>query len=62
MDEVVDPKITIKVIGHQWYWSASFHESDKSLTKCTRLVYKASSLLKDKTKSFSFDVKRLKKL
>jgi cytochrome c oxidase subunit 2 len=20
MDEVIDPKITIKVIGHQWYW------------------------------------------
>lgn len=21
MDEVVDPSITIKAIGHQWYWS-----------------------------------------
>jgi len=21
MDEVVDPAITIKAIGHQWYWS-----------------------------------------
>jgi cytochrome c oxidase subunit 2 len=21
MDEVVDPAVTIKAIGHQWYWS-----------------------------------------
>jgi cytochrome c oxidase subunit 2 len=21
LDEVIDPKVTIKVIGHQWYWS-----------------------------------------
>lgn len=21
MDEVIDPSITIKAIGHQWYWS-----------------------------------------
>jgi len=21
MDEVIDPAITIKVVGHQWYWS-----------------------------------------
>jgi cytochrome c oxidase subunit 2 len=30
MDEVVDPTITIKAIGHQWYWSAPSHENDKS--------------------------------
>lgn len=22
IDEIIDPAITIKVIGHQWYWSA----------------------------------------
>jgi cytochrome c oxidase subunit 2 len=38
MDEVVDPTITIKAIGHQWYWSTPSHESDKSPTKCFRLV------------------------
>ena len=21
MDEVIDPALTIKVVGHQWYWS-----------------------------------------
>jgi cytochrome c oxidase subunit 2 len=24
MDEMVDPSLTIKVIGHQWYWSYEF--------------------------------------
>nr|YP_009024159.1 cytochrome c oxidase subunit II [Whitmania acranulata]AGL34615.1 cytochrome c oxidase subunit II [Whitmania acranulata]QIC20349.1 cytochrome c oxidase subunit II [Whitmania acranulata] len=24
VDEVVDPKLTIKVIGHQWYWSYQY--------------------------------------
>lgn len=38
MDEVVDPTITIKAIGHQRYRSAPFHESDGSATKCTGLV------------------------
>lgn len=27
MDEVIDPVITIKVIGHQWYWSYEMKES-----------------------------------
>jgi heme/copper-type cytochrome/quinol oxidase subunit 2 len=45
MDEVVDPTITIKVIGHQWYWSAPSHESDRSATKCTRLVLWSAKLL-----------------
>ena len=26
IDEVVDPAITIKVIGHQWYWSYEFSD------------------------------------
>ncbi|KAL2937950.1 Cytochrome c oxidase subunit 2 mitochondrial [Bienertia sinuspersici] len=37
MDEVVvDPAITIKAIGHQWYWSAPLHEGDLSATKCLK--------------------------
>ena len=36
MDEVVvDPAITIKAIGHQWYRSAPLNEGDLSATKCT---------------------------
>lgn len=26
MDEVVDPSITIKVVGHQWYWSYEYSD------------------------------------
>ncbi|CAM6054579.1 unnamed protein product [Sphagnum tenellum] len=29
MDEVVDPAITIKAIGHQWYWSYEGRPSDE---------------------------------
>lgn len=34
MDEVIDPAITLKVIGHQWYWSyeySDYNTSDKSI-------------------------------
>ena len=31
MDEVIDSQITIKVIGHQWYWSAPFNYMDRSV-------------------------------
>jgi len=30
MDEVVDPAITIKVIGHQWYWSYEYSDYNTS--------------------------------
>jgi cytochrome c oxidase subunit 1 len=26
MDEVIDPVLTIKVIGHQWYWSYEYYD------------------------------------
>lgn len=39
MDEVVvNPAITIKAIGHQWYRSAPLNEGDGSATKCTGLL------------------------
>jgi cytochrome c oxidase subunit 2 len=36
IDEVIDPAITIKVIGHQWYWSYEF--SDYVTTAQTEAV------------------------
>ena len=30
MDEVVDPAITIKAIGHQWYWSYEYSDYSRS--------------------------------
>ena len=26
MDEVVDPAVTVKAIGHQWYWSYEYSD------------------------------------
>jgi len=28
MDEVIDPSLTIKAIGHQWYWSYEYSDVD----------------------------------
>jgi len=28
MDEIVDPQVTVKAIGHQWYWSYEFGDFD----------------------------------
>ena len=33
MDEIVDPAVTVKAIGHQWYWSyeySDYNQSDES--------------------------------
>ena len=30
MDEVVDPAVTIKAIGHQWYWSYEYSDYNTS--------------------------------
>ena len=34
MDEIIDPIITLKVIGHQWYWSYEYSDNlvDESLS------------------------------
>ncbi len=31
MDEVIDPSITLKVIGHQWYWSYEYSDCKKAV-------------------------------
>lgn len=30
LDEINDPQITLKVIGHQWYWSYEYSDYDKN--------------------------------
>ena len=36
MDEIVDPAITIKVVGHQWYWSYEYSDyADQDGTSIT---------------------------
>lgn len=31
LDEVIDPTITLKVIGHQWYWSYEYSDNDSNI-------------------------------
>jgi cytochrome c oxidase subunit 2 len=31
MDEVIDPALTIKAVGHQWYWSYEYSDYDKPI-------------------------------
>lgn len=33
LDEMNDPRITLKVIGHQWYWSYEYSDYDKMACK-----------------------------
>jgi cytochrome c oxidase subunit 2 len=33
MDEVIDPGVTIKAVGHQWYWSYEYSDYEISLGK-----------------------------
>jgi cytochrome c oxidase subunit 2 len=30
MDEVIDPAMTLKVIGHQWYWSYEYSDYESA--------------------------------
>lgn len=32
MDEVVDPAITIKAVGHQWYWSYEYSDYENDIS------------------------------
>lgn len=34
IDEVVDPVVTLKVIGHQWYWSYEYNDYSDSNGNC----------------------------
>jgi cytochrome c oxidase subunit 1 len=36
MDEIIDPVLTVKVIGHQWYWSYEY--SDYSIVYANRML------------------------
>lgn len=35
MEEVVDPSITLKVVGHQWYWSYEYSDYVSQLSEAT---------------------------
>lgn len=45
MDEVADPAVTIKAIGHQWYWSYEF--SDYNSYEESSVMYDSYMILED---------------
>lgn len=47
-DELIDPTITIKAIGHQWYWSYEY--SDYSLTDNDLVTYDSYMIQEDSLK------------
>jgi len=47
MDEIVDPAITIKAVGHQWYWSYEHSDYATCLPEKTTLKYNCYMLTLD---------------
>jgi len=45
MDEVVDPSLTLKVVGHQWYWTYEY--SDYATDEETSIVYDSYLVAED---------------
>ena len=44
MDEVVDPSLTVKVIGHQWYWSYEYSDVEGEATEFDSYMVPTSDL------------------
>jgi cytochrome c oxidase subunit 2 len=39
MDEIIDPAITLKVIGHQWYWSYEYSDYNNTTSENTGINF-----------------------
>ena len=44
MDDIIDPSITIKAIGHQWYWSYEYSDSDSKKIEFDSYMIPSSDL------------------
>lgn len=44
MDEIVDPSLTIKAVGHQWYWSYEYSDIDEESIEFDSYMIPASDL------------------
>jgi cytochrome c oxidase subunit 2 len=47
MDEVVDPAVTLKVIGHQWYWSYEYSDYNHLTEENTGINFDSYMLADD---------------
>lgn len=50
MDDVIDPDITIKVVGHQWYWSYEYSDIEKLFPSDTVIAFDSYMLSVDDLK------------
>nr|QZH57650.1 cytochrome c oxidase subunit II [Nemalecium lighti] len=46
MDDIIDPSLTIKAIGHQWYWSYEYSDSNESTVEFDSYMLPSSDLKK----------------
>jgi cytochrome c oxidase subunit 2 len=44
MDEVIDPRVTVKAIGHQWYWSYEYSDASHDPKKFDSYMVSESAL------------------
>jgi cytochrome c oxidase subunit 2 len=51
VDEIVEPLLTVKIIGHQWYWSYELFDSE-TLAEILRLEFTAPNSAVDYSTSF----------
>ena len=58
MDEVIDPSLTIKVVGHQWYWSYECSDFEASSAKVAEDALERSELFDGIEKGFDSWVKK----
>ena len=48
MDEILDPMLTLKVIGHQWFWSYEYSDyTSLNLTSDTSFIYDSYMILEE---------------
>lgn len=55
MDEVIDPALTIKVVGHQWYWSYEYSDYQPASIEFDSYMIPSSELRKGELRLLEVD-------
>ena len=55
MDEVIDPALTIKVVGHQWYWSYEYSDYQSVSIEFDSYMIPSSELRKGELRLLEVD-------
>lgn len=55
MDEVIDPAITLKTIGHQWYWSYEYTDDSRFPHRFDSYMIPEASLVEGQLRLLSVD-------